>query len=201
MTEQNHADLSDKKIAAFNAKVDKTSSELGCWLWMGATVVSNKGTEKEKLYGKYVGGAEGRTTSGNQKEMLAHRYAFELHKGRIPAGVTVDHFLEPQGLCNTLCCNPDHLRLATRADQNRHRTQFANNSSGITGVYWDKATQKWKAQIMVAGKQIHLGRFDVKADAGAVVEVARLKYWNDDPFRLDVYGNLPEEVAGLKDAV
>jgi hypothetical protein len=197
MTEQNHADLSEKKIAAFYARVDKTSSELGCWLWLGAKVVSAGGG----LYGRYSRSAEGYYADGNQKHMLAHRYAYELHKGRIPAGMTVDHFLEPQGLCTTLCCNPDHLRLATLSEQQRHQTQRVNNSSGVTGVCWDKSCGKWRARIRVAGKPIYLGLFDVKADAGAAVEAARLKHWDDDPFRLDVYGNLPEEVAGLKDAV
>ena len=197
MTEQNHADLSDKKIAAFNAKVDKTSSELGCWLWLGGKIVSGGGG----LYGKYSCGAEGYSANGRQKNMLAHRYAFELHIGRIPEGMTVDHFLEPQGLCNTLCCNPDHLRLATLAEQQRHRTQQANNSSGVTGVSWNISKQKWVAYIWVAGKNIYLGLFDVKADAAAVYEAARQKYWEPDPYRLDAYGNLPKEVAGLKDAV
>jgi hypothetical protein len=197
MKEQSRADLSDKKIAAFNAKVDKTSSEFGCWLWLGGKVVG-KGAAP---YGNYCRSAEGYYADGQQKHMLAHRYAFELHKGRIPAGMTVDHFLEPQGLCTTLCCNPEHLRLATQAEQQRHRTQQANNSSGITGVYWDKATQKWRTRIKVDGKNIFLGRFDVKADAAAAVEAGRQKYWEPDPYRLDAYGNLPEEVAGLKDAV
>jgi len=37
---------------------------------------------------------------------LAHRIAWELARGPIPADLTIDH------LCrNRICCNPDHLRL------------------------------------------------------------------------------------------
>ena len=39
------------------------------------------------------------------------------------------------------------------------------NTSGYTGVYQDKKTGKWSAQIGFKGKTHHLGRFSNKADA------------------------------------
>lgn len=46
--------------------------------------------------------------------MLAHRAAYELLVGPIPAGLTLDH------LCrNTKCCNPAHLEPVTNAENVR----------------------------------------------------------------------------------
>lgn len=67
------------------AKVEKTD---GCWLWRGSL--------RPDGYGQIA------MKPGAPK--LAHRVAYELAKGPIPAGLTLDH------LCrNRACVNPDHL--------------------------------------------------------------------------------------------
>lgn len=44
----------------------------------------------------------------------AHRFAYELVKGPIPEGLTLDH------LCNVpLCVNPDHLEPVTLSENIR----------------------------------------------------------------------------------
>lgn len=66
---------------------DRISPEpnTGCWLWMGS-----------------LNGARGYPTIG--KGQLAHRVSYQLFKGDIPPGLTIDH------LCRTkICVNPDHL--------------------------------------------------------------------------------------------
>lgn len=46
-----------------------------------------------------------------RKTMPAHRYVYELHKGPIPPGLTLDH------LCRVRdCVNPDHLEPVTRGE-------------------------------------------------------------------------------------
>jgi hypothetical protein len=40
-----------------------------------------------------------------------------------------------------------------------------NNTSGIKGVHFDKATKKWKARIKINGKLKYLGSFDNIEDA------------------------------------
>ena len=45
---------------------------------------------------------------------LAHRLAWELARGPIPAGLTVDH------LCrNKVCLNPDHMEIVSREENSR----------------------------------------------------------------------------------
>lgn len=42
---------------------------------------------------------------------------------------------------------------------------MAHNTSGVTGVLWEKRRQKWKAEIIFKGKKYYLGRYENKQDA------------------------------------
>lgn len=65
--------------------------ESGCWLWIG----------------EWNDGGYGRLWIRG-KNHQAHRLSYELHKGPIPDGLTIDH------LCRVRCCvNPDHLEPVT----------------------------------------------------------------------------------------
>jgi hypothetical protein len=80
----------------FWSKVNKNGPG-GCWIWTAC--------KNEPGYGS-IG------FSGKPKG--AHRVAYELVKGPIPDGLTLDH------LCrNTSCVNPDHLEPVTRAENAR----------------------------------------------------------------------------------
>lgn len=69
----------------------KSKIHLGesCWQWIAAIQGAGYGTVWNKQ---------------TKKVVLAHRYVYELVKGEIPDGLTLDH------LCrNRACVNPDHL--------------------------------------------------------------------------------------------
>ena len=65
-----------------------------CWLWKDGKITTD--------YGRiYV----------NHNVIGVHRFSYEIHKGKIPKGLTIDH------LCrNTLCVNPSHLEAVTREE-------------------------------------------------------------------------------------
>jgi DNA-binding XRE family transcriptional regulator len=55
---------------------------------------------------------------------MAHRYSYELHKGLIPDGLTIDH------LCKIRhCVNPQHLEVVTY-QENNHR------GNGMSGCHF-----------------------------------------------------------------
>jgi len=73
----------------FWSKVEKTD---GCWIWIAGIRTDG--------YGEFH--------PIRTKTVMAHRFSYELIKGNIPAGLTLDH------LCrNRPCVNPDHLEPVT----------------------------------------------------------------------------------------
>lgn len=69
----------------------------GCWLWTSA--LNRKG------YGKF---------DDETRNLLAHRFSYEMHRGPIPAGLEIDH------KCRVRCCvNPDHLEPVTHEENVR----------------------------------------------------------------------------------
>jgi len=110
--------LPEKTVTAFWAKVTKTNT---CWLWNAAQDKSGYGSSH----------AMGRT-------FRAHRLAYELHYGPIPAGMEIDHVCHNQdpscqagdNCPHRRCVNPAHLEAVTgRENKLRGRTAAARNAA------------------------------------------------------------------------
>src|SRR5690349_7137319 len=72
-----------------------------------------------------------------------HRVFFALVNGPVPDELDIDHICHQRA-----CFNVDHLRLATRSENNRHRLSARRDSaSGVRNVYWDASREKWQAYI------------------------------------------------------
>jgi hypothetical protein len=57
------------------------------------------------------------------------------------------------------------------------RPQRSGKDSGVKGVVWDKENNKWRAQIGLQGKHIHLGRYSDLEEAIRVRKEAEEKYF------------------------
>lgn len=68
----------------------------------------------------------------------------------------------------TLDNRRSNLRLATPAENSANRRMRSTNTTGFTGVYRDR--KRWRAGIMVAGKNIYLGGFRTPEEAHAVYQ-------------------------------
>lgn len=83
---------------------------------------------------------------------LSSYYAFEADMGDRP---TPFHQLDR--INNDGDYEPGNCRWTTATVQARNRRRKINNTSGFTGVYWNKRQQKWHATITVYKHRIHLG--------------------------------------------
>ena len=75
-------------------------------------------------------------------------------------GIVVDHI---NG--NKLDNRKKNLRRCTQAENSRNR-HSTGGFSGIRGVTWHPQSRKWRALIMLNGKSVHIGLFEIKEDAG-----------------------------------
>lgn len=95
----------------------------GCWIWQGGSIPSPSGP-----YGMF---------HWNGKQGYAHRFAYEVWRGPVPAGKTVDHRCE-----NTICCNPFHLEAVThivnvwRGRATRHPVIVAAANRHCANGHW-----------------------------------------------------------------
>lgn len=93
--------------------------------------------------------------------IAVHRLAFLYMTGKIPA--EVDHI---NG--NRTDNRWENLRSVTRKENTKNKRMLNSNTSGITGVYWDKNRNKWSAKLKHNGQTINLGRFSTKEEAAYV---------------------------------
>lgn len=104
------------------------------------------------------------------KRYFAHRLAFLYMNGEWPPE-QVDH-INQDGTDNRW----SNLRLVSALENRRNMSLNVNNTTGVTGVSWDKRRKKWKAHIRVEDKQIDLGRFDDLLSAVAARKTAEQQY-------------------------
>jgi hypothetical protein len=69
-----------------------------------------------------------------------------------------------------------NLREVTRAENMKNKPKYKQNQSGIIGVGWHKATNKWAAKIRINGKDIHLGVYETVETAATVRAAAEIRY-------------------------
>lgn len=69
-----------------------------------------------------------------------------------------------------------NLRNCNRAQNTKNVRCHKDTASGTKGAYFDKRKNRWYSRIMVDGRDIHLGLFHTKEQAGAAYDAAALKY-------------------------
>jgi hypothetical protein len=66
----------------------------------------------------------------------------------------------------------EKIRPSSNSQNQANKRKRSNNSSGIVGVHWHKASKKWQAQISKDGKKIQLGIFSDPNEAKTVRDAA-----------------------------
>jgi hypothetical protein len=101
---------------------------------------------------------------------LAHRIAWLLYYGEWPKH-DIDH-IDGDGLNN----RPGNMRDVSHSINMRNQRMRSDNTSGVTGVYWDEPARKWRARVKTAGIVRYLGRFTDLADAELAVRKFRERH-------------------------
>lgn len=78
------------------------------------------------------------------------------------------------------------LRECSSQENNMNKAMLDSNTSGVTGVYFDKNRNKWATRIGVNYKTINLGRFVNYDDAVNARKKAEIKYFGEFRFQEDV---------------
>jgi len=100
----------------------------------------------------------------------AHRVAWALYHGKWP-DKQIDH-INGNPLDNRI----KNMRVVSVSENGKNKKRPSTNTSGIIGVYWNKASSKWVAQIGVNRKTIFLGSYDNITDAANARQTAEKKY-------------------------
>lgn len=106
----------------------------------------------------------------NQKFILLHK----LIMNDLNNNLVIDHIEH-----NLLDVRKHKLRIGTNQLNSMNRGLQSNNTSGVTGVYWDKSTCTWLAAIKLNRKMINLGHYENKEDAIKVRKEAEEKYFGE----------------------
>lgn len=131
----------------FMAKVRKLAE---CWEWTARKTADG--------YGSF--GLDGDVIN-------AHRAAWILFRGPIPAGQQIDHMCH-----NRACVNPEHLNVVTHKQNMENRAGAHRNSqSGVRGVFPKK--NRWVAVVNAEGKRHNVGSYGTIAEAEAAVIALR----------------------------
>lgn len=101
---------------------------------------------------------------------LAHRLSWLYMAGSFPAN-NIDHINQKRNDNRW-----ENLRDVTQRENIRNSTLRSDNTSGFTGVCWNKRKSKWAAQIQVDGKNKNLGLFSDINDAIAARKAANIKH-------------------------
>lgn len=106
----------------------------------------------------------------NGRSYLATKVIFAIQLGKWPEK-------------EVFCINGDlrdttwkNLKLADHSQLCQKKKIGKNNTSGVKGVSWHSAIEKWQARIEVNGKTHYLGYFHDKEDAAKAYEAASRRY-------------------------
>lgn len=106
---------------------------------------------------------------------LTNRGSYRIHLhhliiGHPPKNKVVDHINRDR-----LDNRRENLRFVSQHINSLNTGMFSHNTSGHRGVVWDASRNKWVARAKIAGKEVHLGRFENKEDAIK----RREEFWNE----------------------
>lgn len=154
------------------------NSDTGFFKWLKRPAEHFKSQAQMKRWNScYAGTIAGGVTGGgyiqiriNNKRYMAHRLAWLYEYGEMPAK-ELDHLDHDKS--NNKIIN---LRSVSHGENDKNRSMYRANTSGINGVWFNKFTNNWMAYISVKNKRFHLGMFSTRYAAAYCRHAANIKY-------------------------
>ena len=109
------------------------------------------------------------TTSIAGKNRYLHRLAWLIVYGVLPDG-EIDH-INGNKADNRL----KNLRVVSPSENNKNAKMPSDNKSGVIGVHWDAAREKWAVEIRSSNNKYRLGRYSDFDQAVAVRKSAEMR--------------------------
>lgn len=138
------------------------SAERKCRAWngkySGKPALCHQDPERPYSYGEIFG-----------VKCYAHRAILAMMTGEWPD--EVDH-INGDKSDNRLT----NLRAVSRSENMKNTSLRSDNTSGVTGVYFDKSRCLWAAEILAGGKRSHLGRYRTKKEAVLARKAAEIRF-------------------------
>lgn len=149
-----------RPVEMFNDSNGKAAQSCKAWnrKYAGAAALSCKNGS-----GYRHGAIFGRTVT-------AHGVAWALHHGSWPTH-QIDH-INGNPADNRI----ENLRDVPATVNCHNQSRRRDNTSGVTGVHFNKATGKWVASILGNGKMLNLGYYETIEEAAAVRLAANRRF-------------------------
>jgi len=150
--------------------------ETGAFFWRVRPLTHFKDLRRQRIFNRcYAGKPCGHLS---EERYLVIRFDGMLHKAHRLAWLYVYGELPNQWVDHINRNRSDNrivnLRLASAELNAQNASVRSDNTSGIQGVSWHKASKKWVVQISKQGKPTHIGLFDSIKDAIAARAQAEL---------------------------
>ena len=149
-----------KEIRLTQGKVALVDDVLFGWLNQFKWFFRKDGYVAKSIYNKLT---------GERKQIRMHREIMNF-----PDGMEIDH-INGDKLDN----RRENLRICTMGQNRANRGLQRNSSSGYKGVYFEEARNKWRAQIEINNRRLHLGYFNNAEKAAFAYDTAAKKYFGE----------------------
>lgn len=117
------------------------------------------------------------TRRSGGKIIFMHRVILNVAKG-----AETDH--KNHNKSDNRRCN---IRICTKSQNNQNRKRYDGSASQYKGVHWNGLLKKWRAQIVLDYKKVHIGVYCLEIDAAKAYDAkaeelfGRFAYLNFNP--------------------